>query len=107
MRGSYGVLHRFSLWRRCVQVRLGAMEEEAVRRDAVRAARALLGVQAAAGHRPPHKAHPPRQGPPPRLQGQAGRSPLLTPLARATLAMDLWVGGRSGWCRDYRFHLGL
>ena len=45
--------------RRGVQVRVGAMEEEAVGRDALRAARALLGVQAAAGHRPPHQAHPP------------------------------------------------
>ncbi|KAM3256526.1 hypothetical protein ACQJBY_049145 [Aegilops geniculata] len=48
------------------------MEEEAVGRDEVRAARALLGVQAAAGHRAHHQAHPPRQGPPSRLQGQAG-----------------------------------
>ncbi|KAM3365991.1 hypothetical protein ACQJBY_015516 [Aegilops geniculata] len=48
------------------------MEEEAVRRDEVRAARALLGVQAAARHRPHHQAHPPRQGTPSRLQGQAG-----------------------------------
>jgi hypothetical protein len=31
------------------------MEEEAVGRDEVRAARAVLGVQAAAGHRPPHR----------------------------------------------------
>jgi hypothetical protein len=51
------------------------MEEEAVGRDALRAARAVLGVQAAAGDRPPNEAHAPRQGPPPRLQGQAGRSP--------------------------------
>jgi hypothetical protein len=58
-----------------VQVRVGAMEEEAVGRDEVRAARALLGVPPAAGHRPPHPPHPPRQGPPPRLQGQAGRFP--------------------------------
>uniref|UniRef100_M8CP64 Ribosomal protein L15 n=1 Tax=Aegilops tauschii TaxID=37682 RepID=M8CP64_AEGTA len=40
------------------------MEEEAVRRDEVRAARALLGVQAAARHRPHHQAHPPRPGTP-------------------------------------------
>ena len=54
---------------RGVQVRLGAMEEEAVRRDEVRAARAVLGVQAAAGDRAHHQAHPSRQGAPPRLQG--------------------------------------
>ena len=48
------------------------MEEEAVGRDEVRAARALLGVQAAAGDRTHHQAHPSRQGTPSRLQGQAG-----------------------------------
>jgi hypothetical protein len=59
---------------RGVHLRVGAMEEEAVGCDALRAARAVLGVQAAAGYRPPHQAHPPWQGrgappppPPPRL----------------------------------------
>ena len=81
--------------RRGVQVRVGAMEEEAVGRDAVRAARALLGVQAAASHRPPHQAHPPGQGPPPRLQGQAGRSPpcpLFYGEAEVMLEMPACVG---------------
>jgi hypothetical protein len=73
------------------------MEKEAIRRDAVRSTRALLGVQAAAGHRPPHKAHPPRQGPPPRLQGQAGRSShVQIPLSRANFDGDGFVGRGGG-----------
>ena len=55
------------------------MEEEAVGRDEVRSARALLGVQAAAGDRAHHQAHPPRQGTPSRLQGQAGLVSLPDP----------------------------
>jgi hypothetical protein len=55
------------------------MEEEAVGRDEVRAARALLGVQAAACDRAHHQAHPSRQGSPSWLQGQAGMASLPDP----------------------------
>jgi hypothetical protein len=66
------------------------MEEEAVGCDALRAARAVLGVQAAAGYRPPHQAHPPGQGPPPRLQGQAGRSPRVGGFLLQFLPLVTW-----------------
>ena len=62
---------------RGVQVRVGDMEEEAVGSDEVRAEGPLLGVPPTPFHRPRHAPHPPRQGSPSRLQGQAGPPFLL------------------------------
>ena len=55
-----------------LQVLGGVVQEEAVRRDALPAACALLGVPPAAQPLPCAAAHTARQGPSPGVQGQAG-----------------------------------
>lgn len=55
----------------CLQVHPGAMEEEAVGRDAVPAARALLAVPPAVGLAPGSAPHATRQSPQAGIQGQA------------------------------------
>lgn len=55
----------------CLQVHPGAVEEEAVGRDAVPAARALLAVPPAVGLAPGPAPHAAGQSPQARIQGQA------------------------------------
>lgn len=55
----------------CLQVHPGAMEEEAVGRDAVPAACALLAVPPAVGLAPGSAPHATRQSPQAGIQGQA------------------------------------
>ncbi|KAL2457397.1 60S ribosomal protein L15-1 [Abeliophyllum distichum] len=55
-----------------VHLCVGAMEEEAVRCYEVHTEDPLLGVPSASRCCTRHQTHPPRQGPPPRIQSQAG-----------------------------------
>merc|ERR1712146_747651 len=65
----------------CLQISSGDVAQEAVRRDALLAACALLGAAPSPACAPRLAPDAPRQGAPPRLQGQAGLRYL--PLARA------------------------
>lgn len=63
---------RFCCLSRCLQVRVGAMEEETVWCHEVSPACQMLGIPSAPIHRARHQANPTRQGTPPWLQSQAG-----------------------------------
>jgi hypothetical protein len=67
-----GLIHCGFGVNRGIQVRVGAMEEEAVGCDEVSAEGQVLGVPPAPFHCARHASYPPRQGSPLGLQGQAG-----------------------------------
>jgi hypothetical protein len=67
-----GLIHIGIGVNRGIQVRVGAMEEEAVGCDEVSAESQVLGVPPAPFHCARHASYPPRQGSPLGLQGQAG-----------------------------------